>query len=126
MTEFQVYLWLMLDAVQGMVICVIFVVGVCLTVGTFMQDALLNEKEVSNTIKVATNTKKIIRDSFILMFICILSCLIPSTKQYAVIKVLPKITNNETIQTLEKDMPEMYKMMKEYFKDKLTVKPGIE
>ena len=55
-----------------------------------------------------------------------INCFIPSTKQMAMIKVIPAITNSEFAADMSKDAKELYKMGIEAIKEQLTNKNNGE
>ena len=55
-----------------------------------------------------------------------INCFIPSTKQFAMIKVIPAITNSELAADMSKDAKEIYKMGIEAIKEELTNKNNGE
>ena len=55
-----------------------------------------------------------------------INCFIPSTKQMAMIKVIPAITNSDFAADMSKDAKELYKMGIEAIKEQLTNKNNGE
>ena len=53
---------------------------------------------------------------FVCLFLIVLAIATPSTKNYPVIKVLPKVVNSEAVQ---KDIPELYDLAINYLKKEL-------
>ena len=113
MTELQVYLWLMLDNVKSLLG---LFGGIPAVICTSVAIAGVDEL-------TASQCKKIFVVFIIGCLICSFALLTPSSKQYAMIKVFPKIANSEVVQEIPEDMTDMYKMAKEYMKDML-VKEG--
>lgn len=120
MTEWQVYLWLTLDSVK-----VLFVFFVCIsTLVAFVSivyvvnkiDYYPDEKDW----KFAKRCFGIAIKSvcFAIAFLCA-ALLIPSTKQYAVIKVFPKIVNSDFAKEATGDAKDMYEMAKSYLNEKM-------
>lgn len=107
MTELQVYLWLMLDNIK----ITIEIVG---SAGTFVMFfvLLIGRAENSFSKKEIANLRKLLVFFVLLLFT---NMFIPTSKQYAVIKVLPKIANSELVKT---DMPDMYNMAMSYLRNK--------
>lgn len=60
--------------------------------------------------------------SYLGAFLCVIgfvaAMLVPSTKQYAVIKVFPAIATQENLEALTKETKEIYTLAKEYFLEK--------
>ena len=120
MTEFQVYLWLMLDKINVLSNAVLFLgVLISLVIGVIEGTNFYQINKDDNLASIHGLKKGSICFILCLILFFILK-MVPTTKQYAVIKVLPKITNSEIVSEIQKDMPEMYKMAKEYMKDMLT------
>lgn len=112
MTEYQVYWWVMLSNIQGAAQFLGIVFGVISVVGIISSSIACWEK----------STLKYLKLHFIFIPLFLLSCttcLIPNSKQYAMIKVFPKIINSDVAQDIQNDFPELYKMAKEYLKDML-------
>ena len=115
MTEFEVYLWLMLDnlKVGGGVFGTISAVIIAVTV-------------IMIAVNVADKTfsSKSLLLYIILLPILIISLsitmLIPDSKQYAVIKIFPKIVNSNIAKEIPDDMRDIYLMAKEYMKEVLN------
>jgi len=107
MTESQVYWWLMLDNISTGLAVFAILIGVVSAVATCV--ALANQEKYGLLMLMPVS------------LLCIaLACLIPNSKQYAVIKILPKIANSDFAAQVPKDMQTMYDMAKDYLKEKLT------
>ena len=50
-------------------------------------------------------------------FVCF--TLLPTTKQYAVIKILPRIAQSELVEDIKSDLPEMYDLAKQHISEKM-------
>lgn len=114
MTELQVYLWLMLDNIKvtstvmaAFIASFFSLTTIILYAGVHIEGKL----EYKKPALIGT----IISSVMILMLFC--TCLIPTTKQYAAVKVLPKMVNSELVKDMQQDMPEMYQIAKEYLKE---------
>lgn len=105
MTELNVYLWLKLDIVR----CGLEALGLFIIVGAILYVA------VSNSFKSGVFWLFLVAILFIA-----LGLMIPSTAEYAVIKVLPKISNSEIVSEIPQNVKEMYQMTRDYFKNKLS------
>jgi len=111
MTEWQIYWWLKLDDIQG-VLVVIGVLGFCGCLFTWI-GYFLNDIQ---------NIKALIIATIVISLICIVATFMPSSKQYALIRVLPAITNSEIAKEVPADLKELYDMAKKYLKEKLEIK----
>ncbi|NQS88387.1 hypothetical protein HQ584_01145 [Patescibacteria group bacterium] len=115
MTETQVYWWLMLDKI-GLFWCF----PLALTVATFFIIGLILSEEDWNLCKKFWKfvTVPLAVVAFVFGLICFF---IPTSKQYAMIKIFPKIANSELSKEVQQDVPEMYTMAKDYMKEMLKV-----
>lgn len=116
MTEAQVYLWVMLGNIQACFILIMFVFGV---IGLFTSGFLIE------AVVVKRCSRKLLL--FLLLWILYIpiflgTFLIPDSKQYALIKVFPKIVNSDFSKELTGDAKEMYNMAKSYLKETMTKK----
>jgi len=107
MTESQVYMWLILDNIK--VASLIFTI-----ISIFIM--------VYISIEIVVNNNKFLMLFWTIPIVSlILSVILPSSKQYAIIKVLPQIDNSELTTKLKQDIPELYDVainaMKEKFKE---------
>jgi hypothetical protein len=107
MTELQVYLWLKLDGIRNS----LFFLSVIVSTGHYFI-ALMTFLESPPESHIILN--KLILG--LCLFLIVLAIAIPSTKNYAVIKVLPKVVNSEAVQ---KDIPELYDLAIKYLKKEL-------
>ena len=114
MNSLQVYLWLMLDSISGVFIAAtilgavasgVYVILFLCTSGDYYKE----------------DHKNVLRFKWVLwlLLFCIPAVLIPTTKQMAVIMILPKIANSELAKEIPDDMKDMYDMTKDYLKKKL-------
>ena len=107
MNMFQTYLWLKLDAIQNALEC-IGIIGSTFTIVL--------------TLAFSIENKKMLYGLFLLILflpMIILGMLMPNTKQFAVMYILPKITNEETLNTVKTESFDIYKMAKKYLENKL-------
>ena len=116
MTEMQVYWWLMLDNLQifGQIVGII-IGAFSLVVGIM----LIMEETLGNKCYF-----KITLISILIILLVSPIMLIPNSKQYAMIKVFPKLANSELVAEMQEDVPEMYAMAKECMKEMLESKKG--
>lgn len=105
MTELDVYLWLKLDNVR----LGLETLGLLIIVGAIFYVV------VSESFKPRAFWLFLVAILFIA-----LGLMIPSTAEYAVIKVLPKISNSEIVSEIPQNVKEMYQMTRDYFKNKLS------
>lgn len=110
MSSFDVYIWLKLDDIQMS----IFIISALL----FCADAAL----VTDYFCENKKSNKLIAWSVTFAIIMLMAALtlIPSTKQYAMMRVFPVLTNSEIAKELPQNSKELYDMAKEYLKEKLT------
>ena len=109
MTEFQVYLWLSLTRIGNMLIFFsIMIMGGYVITKVFISYSNNDDFQKLNPLMLLF---------FIPLFI---GMLLPSTKEYAVIKVFPKISNSKFVEEIKKDVPELYDMAKQAIKVYLT------
>ena len=107
MTTLQTYLWLKLDSVS-LAFALIGTFGVMLTIsGTIIHCCETGEKPYGLMLLIL----------FIPMFI--IGLMMPDSKEYAVMYILPKITNEETLNIVKTESLDMYKMAKEYLVNKV-------
>ena len=109
MTESQVYCWLMLDNISAFLL----VFG-----------SLLLAFGLIAAIALSFELKKHIfwlAPAFGLLLL-VIGVFCPDTKQYATIKILPKILNSDFAKQVPDDIEFMYNMAKEYTKEVLSIK----
>ena len=121
MSEWMIYLWTRLDGIWNMAIfgsVFLGIVSAILTVAYFVHaiDEEYNAKEL-----------KILRKLFPLvpMIWCVfllVAIFVPTSKEFAMIKVIPKLANSEISQQIQKDMPEIYTMAKDALKEMIAPK----
>ncbi len=107
MSESQVYWWLMLDNF-AMVACAIFIMSCMASILIFISSFSEDIRYLFFLIPIIT-----------VMLLC---CLVPSSKDYAMIKVIPKIANSDFAAQVPVEMQSMYDMAKSYMKEKLEAK----
>lgn len=113
MSEFDLYMWLKLDDIHEM-LSFIFVLStlffICCGFFLFLTRDEDSEK-TSNRLRLCTIC------GFIFMIVFgFIETFLPTTKQYAVIKIVPMIYNSKTVQ---KDLPELYNIAVDEMKTKL-------
>lgn len=122
MTELQVFWWLKLDSILTFVQIVAFISGLFLVIVliyTAVGFCSSVDDEDRIKYKKAHNflNRILLPTTTVILVLSVLCVLIPTTKQYTVIKVFPKIVNNEVIQQIPDDLKDMYSIAKEYVKD---------
>lgn len=116
MTEFQVYWWLKLDGIiqLGTALSCILLLTTCLIIFGWVDEG----DEVDEKMNKLYRTLLTIF-SLLLVLTVIATKLIPSTKEYAIIKVLPVVSNSQLLGDIKKDIPHVYELAKEALKEKL-------
>ena len=109
MSSWQVYWWLKLTDIGMFLMMVGFIGGIITTILSLVS-AGYNED---------TRHLRWLWLNIIWVSIFIIGLLLPSTKEYAVIQVLPKITQSKVVQQIPEDMETIYTMAKDYLKDML-------
>jgi len=131
MSPWTLYWITTLDRIQALLICgisttIILVLGYIIITGMHMdmeQHNLSPEEKAA----ISTKMKKMgIYGWFITIVLSIILTFLPSTKSMAFIYIIPKVVNNETIQT---EASEIYDLAKTYLKKQLeseVIKPEKE
>jgi hypothetical protein len=120
MEWYHIYLWTRLDVIQTVFGVSVLVFGACLVVCTIvyvlslMEDAEEATKLAKHGIKLCTLWLFIFLVPFIFA---------PSSKDFAMMYVIPKIANSKVIQ---QDLPDIYEMAINGLKDRLTIKEKKE
>lgn len=106
-TESTIYWILKLDELRGVCVVVCIITGLA-GVGSFLGWVIHTaEKDFENANWFRSIFFKM---SFLFGFCVIIGTLIPSTKQMAMIKVIPMIANSEIVGEMSTDAKEIYKM----------------
>lgn len=123
-TESTIYWVTRLDAFNNLVtavslISVIFLIASGIASGIVMgeRQSVLNDKG-----KLILPLKFLIGSIISLVVCATLLVFVPTTKEYAAIKILPKIANDEVLNTLSQDGKELYRLTVDYLKDQVTIK----
>ena len=123
-TESTIYWVTRLDAFNNLVsavslISVIFVIASiiasCIVMGE--RNSLLNDDD-----KLILPLKFLTGSIIILVVCATLLVFVPTTKEYAAMKILPKIANDEALNTLSQDGKELYRLTVDYLKEQVTIK----
>ncbi len=115
----QIYLWLKLDTMQDFCFCfpVFVVVFICIYVFIFG-----NLLEDTNRVLKFFKSKLLKILIFLSIIFLILGGFLPSSKQFALIYVLPKIVNSKTVQEIFNDTDETMTLLLKYAKEELRDK----
>lgn len=123
-TESTIYWITRLDAFNNLVaavslisiiLVVIFSIASGITIGE--RNSVLNDED-----KLILPIKFLI-GSLITLVVCMtLAVFVPTTKEYAAMKILPKIANDEALNTLSQDGKELYRLTVDYLKEQVTIK----
>lgn len=123
-TESTIYWVTRLDAFNNLV-AFVMIVGVILVVTFIIASAvtLAERNSLFNTDGKLILPIKLLIGSIISLVICMtLAVFVPTTKEYAAMKILPKIANDETLNTLSQDGKELYRLTVDYLKEQVTIK----
>jgi hypothetical protein len=123
-TESTIYWVTRLDAFNNLVtavslISVIFLIASGIASGIVMgeRQSVINDKG-----KLILPLKFLIGSIISLVVCATLLVFVPTTKEYAAMKILPKIANDEALNTLSKDGKELYRLTVDYLKEQVTVR----
>lgn len=116
-TESTIYWILKLDNLRD----------VCLIVGTLSGFTTVISFIVWQCAVSADDNIKVPRSTCLRAFAVFMLCvvvgtLLPSTKQMAMIKIIPRLVNNEIVNNLPKDSNDLYRLGIEAIKEQLTRK----
>lgn len=108
MSAWTIYFWGIYGNVYSL-LCSLSILTIVLYVGVFFIKTLIRifDDEEYEIEKINNVLKKIPIKIAIILYVIMM--LMPSKGDIAMMYIIPKITNNETV----KDMPEMYQMVKE-------------
>jgi len=133
MSEWEVYLWLKLDGFKFFLwsfFIIAFTAVSLFAVMWLIQDESARslsrygeaDKDYVNALVGKTVSGRFFRLTLPIVIIVVFPALaIPSTKEYAVIKVLPKIVNSDFAQEAVGDARMIYDVAKNYLKETLKV-----
>jgi hypothetical protein len=120
MSEWTIYLWTRLDGVVGTSITFSILCGIASIMITIGYYATAEEEYQEKEHKILGRFLPIVPMIFVLSIL--LALFVPTSKEYAMMKVLPKLANSEISQQIQKDMPEMYTLAKDALKE--MIKPA--
>ena len=123
-TESTIYWVTRLDAFNALVTAV-SLINVILLIASIIaslivigeRNSMLNDKD-----KLILPLKFLIGSIIILVVCATLAVFVPTTKEYAAMKILPKIANDEALNTLSQDGKELYRLTVDYLKEQVTIK----
>lgn len=123
-TESTIYWVTRLDALTNLVRFGM-IISIILTIIFFLASALeaCAQNSVFNDKGKLILPIKFLISSIIILVICMtLAVFVPTTKEYAAMKILPKIANDEALNTLSQDGKELYRLTVDYLKEQVTIK----
>lgn len=121
MSEWTIYFWTRLDGVLGVSIGIAIVSGILSLISTLMYPCCKASPEY-NKQELAFCKAFVPKVQIIFVLSLLVALLLPTQKEFALIKVLPKLANSQLSQDIQKDIPEMYAMAKNALKDMIKPK----
>jgi MFS superfamily sulfate permease-like transporter len=127
MNESMIYWWTRLDSISETFTVLAFLFGVA-SIALFITWAISKDLGNGYGEDDIDNRRAKLAMSFIpralvaTVIFWVISILTPTSKDYAMILVVPKIADSEISQQIQKDMPEIYKVAKDTLKEMLTPK----
>lgn len=116
-TESTVYWILKLDDLRAMCLLVGLLSGLAVAISFIMWQCAVS---VDDNPKAP---RSVCLKAFAVFMLCgIVGLLLPSTKQMAMIKIIPMLANSEVVSNLPKDANDLYKLGIEAIKEQLTRK----
>jgi uncharacterized membrane protein len=123
-TESTIYWVTRLDAFNNLVTAVSFISVIFLIASIIASCVVMGERNSMLNIddKLILPIKFVIGSIIILVICATLLVFVPTTKEYAAMKILPKIANDEALNTLSQDGKELYRLTVDYLKEQVTVR----
>lgn len=123
-TESTIYWVTRLDAFNHLVAAVSFISVLCLIASIIASLVVMGERNsvLNDKGKLILPIKFVISSIIILVVSATLLVFVPTTKEYAAMKILPKIANDEALNTLSQDGKELYRLTVDYLKEQVTIK----
>lgn len=120
--ESSVYWILKLDEIRGVFVFGSIAVGVfaCLSLFAWGVNSMETSFDKENSAGGKAARKYFFRSAIIAALLSIPASLVPSTKQMAMIKVIPMIANSEVVREMSADAKEIYKLGINAIKEQLT------
>ena len=119
LTAWQVYLWLKLDDLDLLLSLAAFA---CFGYAFIVFVVGINLAEYWEEFTDFIKKFKLKLSLFMMLIFFVLDVLLPSTKQFALIYVLPKIANSKTVQSLLTDSDDVGTLLVKYAKQELKHK----
>lgn len=115
-TGWEIYYILKLDSLVGF--CVVF--SICFGLFAFVSAIAWIVNNNEQRYETAKNCKKRFFQATIVFFVALfIALVIPTTKEMAMIKVIPAIANSEAVDTLKGDAKDLYNLGIKATKEKL-------
>lgn len=115
-TEWEIYYILKLDSLA--VFCV--VLSICFGIFAFVSAVAWVANSTEKEYETAENCKKRFFRATIVFFVALFIAFVtPTTKEIAMIKVIPAIANSEAVETLKGDAKDLYNLGMNAVKEKL-------
>lgn len=123
-TESNVYWILKLDDIRGVFVIGLIAVGVfaCLSLFAWGINSMETSFDKENSAGGKAARKYFFCSAIIVALLAIPATLLPTTKQMAMIKVIPAIANCEIVGEISADAKELYRMGINAIKEQLTGK----
>jgi len=131
MTGFDVWLWLKLDAISGLVWALGFAILILACTGQIAARLWRAELPRNPNPNDITWANGVLLKSWVWavvgVILVVAGVLCPSTKQYAVIKILPQVANSKFVsEELPADAKEMYDTFKAWTKEQMRAPEEAE
>ena len=123
-TESTIYWVTRLDAFNNLMTAVSLIGVICLIASIIASCIVIGERNsiLNDESKLILPLKFLIASILILVVCATLLVFVPTTKEYAAMKLLPKIANDEALNTLSQDGKELYRLTVDYLKEQVTIK----
>lgn len=123
-TESTIYWVTRLDSFNALVAAVSFISVFCFIASIIASLIVIGERNaiLNDDDKLILPLKFLIVSIIILVVCATLLVFVPTTKEYAAMKILPKIANDEALNTLSQDGKELYRLTVDYLKEQVTIK----
>jgi hypothetical protein len=119
MNELDVYLWTRLDSIRFVVCLIAWTYWLASFVATIWICVLRSGNEYKEPKVIKFSLAKMWIGFVLIAFI---SCIFPTSREYAMIKVIPRIANSELSAQIQKDVPELYQIAMAALKEKIAPK----
>ena len=127
MSEWTIYWWTRLDSIgTALTIMAIFGAigaGVTAIIGVISKGMGSGYgKDDEDNKRAYGCLQAVIKILWVIVPVWVLAVFVPSSKEFAMMKVIPKLANSEISQQIQKDMPEIYTMAKDALKEMIAPK----